>query len=604
MTDLASAFDKLGVEELIRSSETDIENFLAGRIVRIIFYSSAMEGNRIDEPDAAALLENNLVREDSGAFDDSLELINHRELFKRMIELSRKTITVDDVLLLQKSLFSSMLGTYTGIRRHRVTIGNHIAPACDVAMELSKLLALINTKPDSATDAFCAAMDFHLRFVHLHPFEDGNGRIARLLMNLYLLKGGVKPVMVTADEKSLYNDAIAVFHNSGYETAFTYFMLLNTLEKSERERVMKHVENSSANDPDLLELKILGYVFSGNAVGEVAKKEIEAFYDNPATTTGRKVAALWTAGILKLDIHAIPEAFSETEEAVRATAIWAAANADMKKYGKAIRDKAIDDGSFVVKATSVTLLAKQNMLDTGVIWATAKEGDETMLIRLARSLASLDYNVGANDLIDSLKKDKSADVRMRAYQAFLAQNPDDNHLSEAIEAIPREDPVVAYGIFKIIEKDRRLDSLQASQKLLDIENKNKEVLHLLLAKFARSETLPEGASDYFETLLSSRILTAEEEPYALYTLGRIKGSDYLSSRFGAHLSKDNSTAKNLAIFLSHVHSKEPKSPAYFFSIDDAALETVEAVELNKLMSKCSFTSDFLFLFRNRFRRWQ
>lgn len=603
MTNVAPAFEKLDIEDLIRARETDIEEFLAGRIVRTIFYSSAIEGNSTKEHDASVLLENDLVREGSGGLDDSLELINHRKLFKRMVELSRKTVTVEDVLLLQKSLFSNMLGTHTGIRRHRVTVGNHIAPACDVAAELDELLELINTRPDSATDAFCKAMDFHLRFVHLHPFEDGNGRVARLLMNLYLLKSGIKPVIVTTETKQLYNDTIAIFHSTDYETAFTYFMLLNALEKSERERVTERLVSSGTNDPDLLELKILGRLFSGNAVDDTAKEEIKRLYNAPIIGTNHKVAALWAAGMLKADMHIVPDAFSDPEEAVRATAIWAAANTDMKKYEKAIRNKAVGDKSIAVRSASVALLAKSNLLDAVTIRAVAKETDETMLVRLARSLASLDLNVGVNDIIESLEKNRSVDVRMRAYQASLAQNPDGSHVTAAIEAIPREGSVVAYGIFKVIEKERKLDSLQVSQKLFNIGKGDKEVLHLLLSKFAKDETLGKNASDYFEALLSSKMLTADEEPYALYILGRKRGSDYLDSRFGARLSKDNSTAKNLAIFLSRMHSKEEKIPACFFNIDDAALEVAEAVELNKLMSRHSFTSDFLFLFRTRFEKW-
>jgi Fic family protein len=59
------------------------------------------------------------------------------------------------------------------------------------------------------------AFDYHVRFLTIHPFLDGNGRTARILMNLLLIAHNYPPVIVRDDEKDLYNKHIA--HAQQYE---------------------------------------------------------------------------------------------------------------------------------------------------------------------------------------------------------------------------------------------------------------------------------------------------------------------------------------------------------------------------------------------------
>src|SRR5438105_14669043 len=53
-----------------------------------------------------------------------------------------------------------------------------------------------------------AAFEAHFRLVAIHPFADGNGRTARLLMNLLLLRGGYPPLAVRPEDRGAYLDAL------------------------------------------------------------------------------------------------------------------------------------------------------------------------------------------------------------------------------------------------------------------------------------------------------------------------------------------------------------------------------------------------------------
>lgn len=88
-------------------------------------------------------------------------------------------------------------------------------------------LASAEPVPESGFDAHC-------RLVAIHPFADGNGRTARLLMNLLLLRGGYPPVAVRPEDRKDYLDALE--HASMREDvepfrAFLYQRLDATLDE-------------------------------------------------------------------------------------------------------------------------------------------------------------------------------------------------------------------------------------------------------------------------------------------------------------------------------------------------------------------------------------
>jgi Fic family protein len=86
------------------------------------------------------------------------------------------------------------------------------------------------TAPDTPETAFTA----HLRLVEIHPFNDGNGRTARLLMNLVLIRGGYSPVAVRPEDRAGYIAALQEAQNGNGAMAFDrllYERLDATLEE-------------------------------------------------------------------------------------------------------------------------------------------------------------------------------------------------------------------------------------------------------------------------------------------------------------------------------------------------------------------------------------
>ncbi len=108
--------------------------------------------------------------------------------------------------LIMKRSEPDIAGRYADQGRFVLTeTGRHAFPSpADVPARMGDFAAWLAGAPDTPAIAFTA----HRRQVEIHPFNDGNGRTARLLMNLILLRGGFPPVSVRPDDRPAYISAL------------------------------------------------------------------------------------------------------------------------------------------------------------------------------------------------------------------------------------------------------------------------------------------------------------------------------------------------------------------------------------------------------------
>ena len=69
------------------------------------------------------------------------------------------------------------------------------------------------------------AINAHYRLVTIHPFKDGNGRTARLLMNLILMQAGFTPTIIRKIDRKRYLDALEKYQTTGNADSYNNFML-------------------------------------------------------------------------------------------------------------------------------------------------------------------------------------------------------------------------------------------------------------------------------------------------------------------------------------------------------------------------------------------
>lgn len=150
----------------------------------------------------------------------------------------RLEVTEETMLLLHKMLLGNIDDGIAGRFRGKgeyVRIGRHIAapPERIVAM-LTDLLIWYSS--DQSTYFVDKLARFHLEFERIHPFNDGNGRIGRVLLNEQLIRAGYPPVIIRDKEKQDYYDAFTEYNTSNQKRAkgmerIAALMLLESLHK-------------------------------------------------------------------------------------------------------------------------------------------------------------------------------------------------------------------------------------------------------------------------------------------------------------------------------------------------------------------------------------
>lgn len=186
-------------------------NFEHVQDLELTYTSNAIEGNTLTAAETALVIEQGITI-GGKPLADHLEAIDHHDAIRYVRALARggTRLTEADVrqlhhLVVQRSQ-PGIAGRYADQGRFVLTdSGRHSFPApVEVPVLMGDFAAWLGGAPDTPETAFAA----HLRLVAIHPFNDGNGRTARLLMNLVLLRAGYPPVAVRPQDRPAYMRAL------------------------------------------------------------------------------------------------------------------------------------------------------------------------------------------------------------------------------------------------------------------------------------------------------------------------------------------------------------------------------------------------------------
>lgn len=193
--------------------------------IDLTYNSNHIEGSRLTHDQTRYIFETNTigVTDTSVNVDDIIETTNHfrcidmiidrceerlSEAFIKELHLVLKTGTSDS----RKSWFK--VGDYK--RLPNEVGGNETCAPENVHKEIKKLLTDYNAKKQKTFDDI---LDFHQRFESIHPFQDGNGRVGRLIMFKECLANGFVPFIITEELKMYYYRGLREWkHLKGYLT--------------------------------------------------------------------------------------------------------------------------------------------------------------------------------------------------------------------------------------------------------------------------------------------------------------------------------------------------------------------------------------------------
>src|SRR5271169_3366615 len=179
--------------------------------LELTYTSNAIEGNTLSAAETTLVIEQGITI-GGKPLKDHLEALDHFDALRYVRDLAREStpLSEGDIrnlhrLVMQRSE-PEIAGRYADQGRFVVTdSGRHAFPSpAEVPALMGDFARWLGAAPMTPETAFAA----HLRLVGIHPFNDGNGRTARLLMNLVLIRGAYPPVAVRPEDRPAYLGAL------------------------------------------------------------------------------------------------------------------------------------------------------------------------------------------------------------------------------------------------------------------------------------------------------------------------------------------------------------------------------------------------------------
>jgi Fic family protein len=202
---------KAELERLRPLSPGGLSNLEHSHDIELTYTSNAIEGNTLTAAETTLVVEQGITI-GGKPLKDHMEAIDHYEAIRYVRALARQGTALSEMdvrtlhSLVVKRSEPGIAGRYADQGRYVMTdSGRHGSPSpAEVPALMGDVAAWLAAAPDTPATAFLA----HRRLVKIHPFNDGNGRTARLLMNLILLRGRYPPIAIRPEDRPDYIRAL------------------------------------------------------------------------------------------------------------------------------------------------------------------------------------------------------------------------------------------------------------------------------------------------------------------------------------------------------------------------------------------------------------
>lgn len=207
--------------------------------LKTVYNSNGIEGNQLTIGETKLVIQEGLTITGK-PLKDSVEaknLADALDYFEELAQREGEPLTEHDVRqihqLILKDIDSRIAGNYRSVF---VKIsGSSFTPPdpARIAEMMAEFGAWLGSHsvPRVDLDPVIAACVAHAWFVYIHPFQDGNGRTARILLNLLLIRNGYPLSIVTKDDRQRYYNALETSQEGGDLTPFIQ-LVLETIEES------------------------------------------------------------------------------------------------------------------------------------------------------------------------------------------------------------------------------------------------------------------------------------------------------------------------------------------------------------------------------------
>ena len=186
--------------------------------VRMTYNSNHIEGSRLSEDQTRLIFETNTIDACEGVpVDDILETVHHFRAIDYVIDTAEEALTEEIIkhlhFILKHDTKDSTLswfavGDYK--KRANVVGGRDTAKPSEVHARMKELIEEYNTKKNVTVEDIIA---LHAEFEYIHPFQDGNGRVGRLIALKECLRHNVIPFIIEDSKKNFYYRGLKEWRN-------------------------------------------------------------------------------------------------------------------------------------------------------------------------------------------------------------------------------------------------------------------------------------------------------------------------------------------------------------------------------------------------------
>ncbi len=198
------------------------------------YNSNSIEGNTLTLKETQMVIQDG-VTISGKSLREHFEAVNHERAIDFLYDLanSKSPMRSIDLLTLHGMVMRTIDDEYAGRIRDggvRITGANFTPPnALKVPTLLDELIEFSNSNPLQLNDVLLSTV-FHHKFVWIHPFFDGNGRTARLAMNLLLIAKGWPPAIILKNDRAKYYSALNEANKGNYQKLA--LLMMQALERS------------------------------------------------------------------------------------------------------------------------------------------------------------------------------------------------------------------------------------------------------------------------------------------------------------------------------------------------------------------------------------
>ena len=193
--------------------------------IDLTYNSNHIEGSRLTHDQTRYIFETNTISVENEVLDvdDVVETANHFRCIDMIMDNAKVTLTerfIKELHLILKNGTSDSRKEWFAVGAYKKMpneVGgmNTVLPE-DVAGEMKLLLTAYNVKSEKSLEDI---LDFHVQFERIHPFQDGNGRVGRLIMFKECLKYNIVPFIIEDNLKLFYYRGLKEWYNEkGYLT--------------------------------------------------------------------------------------------------------------------------------------------------------------------------------------------------------------------------------------------------------------------------------------------------------------------------------------------------------------------------------------------------